>query len=383
MKTLVRCLLAVTVFSFVAIPNLVKADDAIDPDSISMSMQAGESFSIEKTVTVGYEPSTTSPVDVFLLTDSTGSMGGIINTVKTSASAILSSAAGLGDVQFGVGEYRDIYDAFTYRMNTDITADTAAVQAGINAWYAGGGGDWQEAQMFALYQVATTASWRPGSTRILVWFGDAPGHDPRNGISMSQAIAALNLNSISVESINVGYYSGGLDAYGQATAISAATGGTYYSGISTSEIVATIQEAITVAVNTYSSVDLDVSEAPDGMEVTATEGYLGTWERDVDRDFVFDVTFTALEDGEYDFNIYALVDGGRVATEHDVISVVSVCDVDESGQVDIADIQAIFSAIRQPATGPDDPRDYDGDGVISVVDARACVLQCANPQCAP
>lgn len=65
------------------------------------------------------------------------------------------------------------------------------------------------------------------------------------------------------------------------------------------------------------------------------------------------------------------------------LCVATVCDVNSDGQVDIVDIQAIFSAIRQPASGPNDPRDYDGDGVISVVDARACVLQCANPQCAP
>ncbi len=68
-----------------------------------------------------------------------------------------------------------------------------------------------------------------------------------------------------------------------------------------------------------------------------------------------------------------LIDDGAICT----------CDVDANAQVDIADIQAIFAAIRQPASGPSDPRDYDGDGTISVVDARSCVLQCTNPQCAP
>lgn len=59
------------------------------------------------------------------------------------------------------------------------------------------------------------------------------------------------------------------------------------------------------------------------------------------------------------------------------------CDVDANGQVDVSDVQAIFASVRQPASGPSDPRDFDGDGMISVVDARACVLQCTNPQCAP
>jgi hypothetical protein len=58
------------------------------------------------------------------------------------------------------------------------------------------------------------------------------------------------------------------------------------------------------------------------------------------------------------------------------------CDVDANRQVDRNDISAIFAARNQPAV-PGDARDYDGDGVITVVDARACVLQCTNPKCAP
>ncbi len=59
-----------------------------------------------------------------------------------------------------------------------------------------------------------------------------------------------------------------------------------------------------------------------------------------------------------------------------------VCDVNGDGQVDIDDINAIFAARGTPATGPDDPRDVNGDGVISINDGRECVLQCTNPQCA-
>ncbi len=59
-----------------------------------------------------------------------------------------------------------------------------------------------------------------------------------------------------------------------------------------------------------------------------------------------------------------------------------VCDCDEDGDVDINDIQKIFADRNQPATGPSDPRDADGDGVITVNDGRACVLKCTNAQCA-
>jgi len=58
------------------------------------------------------------------------------------------------------------------------------------------------------------------------------------------------------------------------------------------------------------------------------------------------------------------------------------CDVDGDFDVDRLDIGAIFSARNTPASGPSDPRDADGDGVITVNDGRQCVLQCTNPRCA-
>jgi hypothetical protein len=60
-----------------------------------------------------------------------------------------------------------------------------------------------------------------------------------------------------------------------------------------------------------------------------------------------------------------------------------ICDVDLDGRIDRNDINLIFAARNTPATGPDDPRDADGDGVITVNDARICTLLCTNPNCAP
>ena len=57
-----------------------------------------------------------------------------------------------------------------------------------------------------------------------------------------------------------------------------------------------------------------------------------------------------------------------------------VCDVDMDGDVDSLDVMAIFGARNQPASGPDDPRDADGDGVITILDGRQCVLQCTLPK---
>jgi len=60
-----------------------------------------------------------------------------------------------------------------------------------------------------------------------------------------------------------------------------------------------------------------------------------------------------------------------------------VCDVNGDHYVDSTDINAIFAARGQPASGSTDPRDADRDGQITVLDGRACTLQCGSPNCAP
>ncbi len=58
------------------------------------------------------------------------------------------------------------------------------------------------------------------------------------------------------------------------------------------------------------------------------------------------------------------------------------CDIDGNNRVDRNDIGAIFAARNTPA-GLGDPGDANGDGRITVEDARICTLQCTNPRCAP
>lgn len=58
------------------------------------------------------------------------------------------------------------------------------------------------------------------------------------------------------------------------------------------------------------------------------------------------------------------------------------CDADADMDVDRIDINLIAAARNTPSNDPDDPRDADGDGFISVNDARKCVLQCTLARCA-
>lgn len=295
------------------------AADSITPNSFTTTLDAGESVTIDKTVTVT-SAATTSQVDIFFLADTTGSMGGAIASVSSAASGLLSSTAAFGDVQWGVGEYKDVGDSFVYRLNQQFTSSQPAVQTGIDQWLASGGGDFPEANFFGLLQ-ASQENWRTGSTKILVWFGDAPSHDPANGVSETQATDALVDEGIRVEAINVGTDNTGIDQGDQATRITDATGGTLINGVNQSEVADAIADAITTAVNTYSSVCLDTSEAPAGIDASASACHTGSFDRSINRTFDFTLTLSALADGTYSFNTYATVDGGRVATEADQLTV--------------------------------------------------------------
>ena len=51
------------------------------------------------------------------------------------------------------------------------------------------------------------------------------------------------------------------------------------------------------------------------------------------------------------------------------------CDVNNDGKVDLADLTIIRNANGQVPTGPNDPRDANGDGKINVLDYRFCQLR--------
>lgn len=61
---------------------------------------------------------------------------------------------------------------------------------------------------------------------------------------------------------------------------------------------------------------------------------------------------------------------------------VARCDVDQDGDIDKVDLSRISRSRNQPALGPDDPRDSDGDGRITPNDVKVCLPQCTRPSCA-
>jgi len=311
--------------------------DAISPASYTDTLAVGESVTITKTVTIDDAPSAEAPVDVFFLFDTTGSMGEVIDTAKSTASDVLTGISSFGSLNYGVGVYEDFpvnpfgADAddprgpdTPYDLLQDITGDTTAAQDAIDSITLGNGWDFPESQLHALTEVANTTAWRDDSTRIVLWFGDEPGHEgdeagyPGDDTTES-TITALQAENVTV--VGIDYRN--LDGTGQATDITDATDGLLTDGTTDPDaFVDLIVNAISDIFEEYSEVTLDVVGDTSGVDVAIDPvEYTGEYSRASTETFEFDVTFTGLAPGTYDFDIRAMVDGGVVAIEDDLITV--------------------------------------------------------------
>lgn len=284
---------AATVATVVGRPVATPAAAAtIDPTSNDLVLELGEVEEEIVTVTIPAMAGV-SKADVYLLADTTGSMSSVIDAVQAGANAILGGVPAGVDFAFGVGNYRDLPDTnppFVHQLDPDTNA--ANVTAAINAWSAGMGGDTPEAQLFALHQLGEAPGgaigWRPDSKRIIVWFGDAPGHDPicaalsGLGFDITEASAtarlvaqditvlAISTDTGTVNALNGDPTAGAFDytppcavggASGQATRIANATGGKHVAGIDAGGIVDTIVDLIESAVLDIDKVTLEPTAA--------------------------------------------------------------------------------------------------------------------------
>jgi len=332
-------------------------------------LRLGECDTFRETITVTIpKSSAVAPADIYFLADNTGSMTTAIASVQTGASAMLSALSSLAGLQFGAGSYRDFINpgdppSAAFQNLQPITASTASVAAAIGTWSASGGGDGPEAQLFALDQVAQPAGgsigWRPGVQHILVWFGDAPGHDPicsavtglPFSITEASVTAKIQANSITVLalSLNDGSgYSAGLDddptnllgplnpdysacgapggTAGQASRITAATGGIEVTSVDPTTIVNTIIAELK-ALLTIKNVHLQPVGAIAPFVTSITPASYGPLPADQDNVLTFEVTFNGdaadctTRDKVFTGAIDVIVDGSVAAAKPTRITV--------------------------------------------------------------
>lgn len=90
-------------------------------------------------------------------------------------------------------------------------------------------------------------------------------------------------------------------------------------------------------------------------------------------------TFTPGTKGVYSFGL-VVNDGLLDSTAASVnITVPTLGDIDQDGDVDNNDLAKITATLNKPANGPNDLRDLNGDMKL---DARKLVLLCTRPRCA-
>lgn len=335
MRAFRRATAAVFVAALVVGSVTTAQAQSITPDEVTATMNVGETLVIEKTITLG--PSGANLVDLFFLADNTGSMGGVISAAQAGAGDILSAVPAGADYNFGVGSYLgDPVESFyepvetctpaaghdncAYTENAALSSSTAAAQAGINDWFALGGGDFPEANFYALKTMAETTSWRTGSQRLAIWFGDASSHTATT--SQAEAIAALNAAGITVIAFNSTGAGGGIDTSGQASAVAGGTGGSLtnnFTGLTGAEFAAAVNAEISLATSTLDLVfGSDFVGTGLTLEFFCTD-VLGCDDVEGGESRTFELHITANEVGVYDFSVFA---DGVSAEEIDHITVV-------------------------------------------------------------
>ena len=292
------CVLAGATAVALGVGVSVASGSSVEPSSYGNTIESGSSVTIKKVV---HTPPIPPNPDIVFLSDSSGSMGAVLANVAANATSIMNTvntAQPPGAVaEFAAADYKDgrpgpepegcESDPYPFRLGQALTTNIAAVESAISAWSpASGGCDVEESQVNALYQVATDGvGFRSNSDRVLVWFGDAAGHDPDLGHTLTEAIEKLKEAHIRVIAVPVKDESseafGGLDSTGQATKVATETGGEVMPEATPEEVSKRILEGLKnlpVTVTPTPTCDSGLSATYDASSKTVTSGEDATFE---------------------------------------------------------------------------------------------------------
>jgi Mg-chelatase subunit ChlD len=147
-------------------------------------------------------------VDVVFVLDTTGSMGGLIQTAKEkiwSIATTMASAQQTPEIRIGLVAYRDRGDSYVTRT-VDLSDDLDSIYAALMDFEAGGGGDSPESVNEALYSAVHNMSWsqQDQAYQVIFLVGDAPPHMDYNEVRYPEIIASALDKGIVINTIQCG-----------------------------------------------------------------------------------------------------------------------------------------------------------------------------------
>ena len=250
----------------------------VDPSVVDIPVGQGSSARVNKTVQTDKVP---AQPDIVLLMDQTGSMGSVIDEVKTNLGKVIDEVRAVQpSANFAIAAYGDLVDDHpiegpppnpprSFFVQQPLTpADNDAQRKLLSDAFgritADGGDDTAEDWYVALQKVSTGAiNFRDNSNRIVVLVGDAASHespadDERGTFPTSAAvISALNAAKVRVVAVPAITGEGGsegsfdevtdgtLDGRGQASAITKATDGVLTQSTDADQVSQAIIKGIT------------------------------------------------------------------------------------------------------------------------------------------
>jgi hypothetical protein len=147
---------------FTDLAEIAAGTDPLNASSVIEGYYAELSPRVDTTLEVPFTPEILQ-ADVLFLLDTTCSMTGVLNTMASNFSQVVSQVT-IPNMAFGVAEFDDYVYAdygysyagdLPYRMRQQITTNTSSVQSALSALSVRDGGDGPEGAMEALYQAAS------------------------------------------------------------------------------------------------------------------------------------------------------------------------------------------------------------------------------------
>lgn len=190
-KLLGIALFGLTLATVVYYPQLMAKNNPVDPP-------------IDHHITTNGNPK----VDVVFVLDTTGSMGGLIETAKEkiwSIATTMASAQQTPEIRIGLVAYRDRGDSYVTKV-VDLSADLDSVYATLMDFEADGGGDTPESVNKALYDAVHNMSWsqQDQAYQAIFLVGDAPPHMDYNEVRYPEIVASALDKGIVVNTIQCG-----------------------------------------------------------------------------------------------------------------------------------------------------------------------------------